>query len=348
MQVLTMLSTNPLLVCLAAFVAAGAYSWLVSQLLLSAFKGNRKDYEKDSLGKLVWDWLVFAPIITASLLVFWLDGRITAGLLSLGVVRSPLSLGWIGSPNLLPALVAFSLILSTIVGYGYVKRGKPKWLAKAPVSYGRAYLVDSVLTVAGGLLAVYLFEHWYVLHKFLLAGWQPFTFLNPDEMYGLRWAYIAIIIETVVVAIISLVPLLMYMRQNGRLYAALSVAGILFLGSYIFYLVPMYSSLLADTNQHFYSLAIERYNAFASQPLTDTAALAQIAAAQQLQLIERLPKGFSSLFVGLTSAVAVYDAVALAAKALLNVEINQAVVDNLRVWAINLPKRVRPSNLKRS
>jgi hypothetical protein len=340
--------TSPVVIGILIYLVAGSYSWAISNLFLRLLRGDMRDYAKDKLGKLVWDWLVFAPILTALFVVFSLDATITVGLSKLGQDSYHLYTGILQHKYTLPLLVGFALVLSEIVASGYVRRGKPKWLAApAGMSYARAYLVGSVLVVAATLLLLYLIDHWILFYNFLQSGWRPFVFLNTDGMYGLRWAFTSIAVETAIVALISFAPLLMYMRQTSWVYGVLSATGIVFLASYIFYLVPLYGVLGETIYAQFYSEAVTQYNTLFTGPFTDSTALAQIALAARLQLISQLPKGFSSLFVGLASAVAFYDVAAFLVKALTN----QEITDFVREWTTltpNLLKRALRSKTQKS
>jgi hypothetical protein len=220
-------------------------------------------------------------------------------------------------------------------------------LAKAEVAYGRAFLVDAVLSVISIWLALLLLDHWRLLHSLVSAHWRPEHFLRADEMYGLRWASVAIVVETFFVLFASFAPLQMYMRQSGLVYALFSASVLAFLGSYVLYLVPAFSNLLKDINEHFYSIAVQQYNAVLELPLEGNAA-AQTALANQVQLISQQPKGLSSLFVSFTWLTTAFQVVAFLLKAILGVEISKVNGKELTRLAKTLRSRALRSKTQKS
>lgn len=350
---------------LIVFVLSGAASNLVSRILLRVFRGKWASFNKDKLGKFIWDWLVFAPIVTSFYIVSWLDQLIRAGAMEIGYRLPYLGLiGLIAKPGL---LIVFAFVFTTIGAALYAQKGEPKWLASPPqVALFRGYLINIPMTIFAALMFFLLAEHWWALHSFLQTTWRPATFLNIDGMYGLRWVNQVLLFEAVIAILISLTPLLMYLREakpaflaptkkqgspvRAWVYGVLSVLGIVFSMSYFLYLIPSFGHLLKEINSFFLTDIVNQLNILLTAPLSQDSALLlqETVLMQRVSALNQLPQGFSPFITLAGVSSGLLEASTLAIKALFGVDLIDLARDKTIAIYRNLSTPARAKKRNRS
>jgi hypothetical protein len=241
-----------------AWFIFSTFSILLTFASVALFSGRNSSAWKsliaDNTEVIIWPFFIFGLSFALYRYLGDVEGLIRAGISSL-----PFSFPYseiITSQSAFPLFMVLSIVISTIMGFRHYKRNQPLWLASSRWTLVLRTLIIYFPMGSIILLSIYRFINYSRnLLLFLESGWRPSSIYHPDFAYGVGWAIEAISTSLFIVALFTLIPLILLIRQSNlkpvNIYTLVSFTAMLMI---IFLFLPALTSLdqlLGDTHAHF-------------------------------------------------------------------------------------------------